>query len=184
EEMKAYYRKSGFAPVQMQPDPDQATTQLLTDALFKRLDRDGDGKLSEKEFKAAEESLRPLDVNEDELLPIEELIPGFEYGFGRRVVMQRPGNQTQPLALVHRDDPPAQQAAPLLARYDKDKNGKLSRAEIGLDEAAFTALDTNKDGGLDAKELPRWLAQPADLELLVPLSRPRGAGRARPSAAK
>jgi len=183
-EMKAYYRKSGFAPVQMQPDPEQTTTQLLTDALFKQLDRDGDGKLSEKELKAAEESLRSLDLNEDELIAVEELIPGFEYGFGRGVPgMGGPGgNPSQPLVLVNRDDPPAQQVAPLLSRYDKDKNGKLSRAEIGLDEAAFTALDANKDGGLDAKELARWLAQPADLELLVPLSRPRGAGRASPSA--
>src|SRR5207248_6632736 len=107
-----------------------------------------------------------------------------ELGFGRRVAGQGMGNQGQPVALVHRDDPPAQQVAPLLARYDKDKNGKLSRAEIGLDEATFAALDTNKDGGLDAKELARWLAQPADLELLVPLSKPRGTARSASGAEK
>jgi Ca2+-binding EF-hand superfamily protein len=177
EEVKAYYRKSGFAPLQTQPDPDQGTTQLLTDALFKHLDRDGDGKLSEKELKEAEETLRPLDINEDERISFEELIPGFEYGLGRRFIRPAMGNPAQPLALVHRDDPAARQVAPLLARYDKDKNGKLSRTEIGLDEATFAALDTNKDGGLDAKELARWLAQPADLELLVPLGRPRTPGK-------
>ena len=125
-----------------------------------------------------------IDINEDELISFEELIPGFEFGFGRRAPRPGPGNQGGPLALVNRDDPPTQQVAPLLARYDKDKNGKLSRAEIGLDEATFTALDANKDGGLDAKELAQWLAQPADLELLVPLSGPRGAARPTPGAEK
>src|SRR5262249_9379529 len=84
--------------------------------------------------------------------------------------------------LINPDDPPAKQAAPLLSRYDKDKDGKVSRAEIGFDEATFKALDANKDGNLDAAELAAWLKQPPDLELAVPLSGPRQPEAARPLA--
>jgi Ca2+-binding EF-hand superfamily protein len=170
DEMKTYYRKSGFGPLQTQPDPEQGMGQVLTDALFKHLDLDHDGKLSVQELARAEKSLAAVDVNEDDLITPEELVPGLEFGFGRPV--QRPGRDDPPplVSLVNPDDPPAKQAAPLLSRYDKDKDGKLSRAEIGFDEATFAALDANKDGQLDATELANWFKQPPDLELAVPLS--------------
>jgi Ca2+-binding EF-hand superfamily protein len=56
-----------------------------------------------------------------------------------------------------------------VTHYDKDKDGKLSREEIGFDKATFDALDRNKDGMLDANELVRWIAQGPDLELSMPL---------------
>jgi Ca2+-binding EF-hand superfamily protein len=170
DEMKTYYRKNGFGPLQSQFDPEQGSAQILTDALFKHLDLDKDGKLSKKELEQAEKTLAALDVNEDDLLTPEELVPGLEFGFGRP--MQRPGrdNNAPTLSLINPEDPPAGQAAPLLSRYDKDKDGKLSPAEIGFDEATFKALDANKDGFLDATELAGWFKQPADLELLYPLS--------------
>jgi len=170
DEMKAYYRKAGFGPLQTQPDPEQGLAQVLTDALFKHLDLDGDGKLSAQELARAEKSLAAVDVNDDELITPEELVPGLEFGFGRPV--QRPGRDAPApvLSLVNPDDPPPKQAAPLLSRYDKDKDGKLSRTEVGFDEATFTALDANKDGQLDAAELAKWFRQPPDLELVVPLS--------------
>jgi Ca2+-binding EF-hand superfamily protein len=61
--------------------------------------------------------------------------------------------------------------AGLLARYDRNKDGKLSRAEAGLEPSAFDRLDRNGDGQLDAAELARWLEAPADLEVVVPLER-------------
>jgi Ca2+-binding EF-hand superfamily protein len=173
DEMKAYYRKGGFGPLQAQPDPEQGLGQVLTDALFKHLDLDHDGKLSVEELARAEKSLAAVDANDDELITPEELVPGLEFGFGRPVQRPGRGEPAPPLSLVNPDDPPAKQAAPLLTRYDKDKDGKLSRAEIGFDEATFTALDANKDGQLDATELAAWFKQPPDLELAVPLSGPR-----------
>jgi Ca2+-binding EF-hand superfamily protein len=173
DEMKAYYRKGGFGPLQAQPDPEQGLGQLLTDALFKHLDLDHDGKLSAQELGRAEKSLATLDVNDDELITPEELVPGLEFGFGRPEQRPGRGEPVPALSLVNPDDPPAKQAAPLLSRYDKDKDGKLSRAEIGFDEATFKALDANKDGQLDATELASWFKQPPDLELGIPLSGPR-----------
>src|SRR5437763_1016570 len=84
--------------------------------------------------------------------------------------LPRAGAPGASLLLVNPEDPPDKQAAPLLPRYDKYKNGKLSRTEIGFDEATFKALDTNKDGQLDAAELAAWFKQPPDLELAVPLN--------------
>lgn len=173
DEMKAYYRKNGFGPLQAQPDPEQGAAQVLTDALFTHLDLDKDGKLSKQELAQAEKTLAPLDVNEDDLLTPEELVPGLEFGFGRAPGRPGAGDPAPILSLINPDDPPAKQAAPLLSRYDKDKNGKLSQAEIGFDEATFKALDTNKDGQLDATELAAWFKQPPDLELMVPLSGPK-----------
>jgi Ca2+-binding EF-hand superfamily protein len=173
DEMKAYYRKAGFGPLQTQPDPEQGMGQVLTDALFKHLDLDHDGKLSAKELAQAGKSLAAADANDDDLITPSELVPGLEFGFGRPV--QRPGRDEPPpaLSLVNPDDPPDKQVAPLLSRYDKDKDGKLSRSEIGFDEATFTALDANKDGQLDAAELANWFKQPPDLELTGPLRGPR-----------
>jgi Ca2+-binding EF-hand superfamily protein len=173
DEMKTYYRKGGFGPLLTQPDPAQGMGQVLTDALFKHLDSDHDGKLSAQELARAERSLATADVNDDDLITPEGLVPGLEFGFGRPV--ERPGRDDPPptLSLVNPDDPPDKQAAPLFSRYDKDKDGKLSRAEIGFDEATFAALDANKDGQLDATELASWFRQPPDLELAVPLSGPR-----------
>src|SRR5262249_42004249 len=151
----------------------QGAAQVVTDALFKHLDLDKDGKLSKQELAGAEKTLAALDVNDDEFLIPEELVPGLEFGFGQGP--RRPGQKEAAplLSLVNPADRPAKQAAPLLARYDKDKDGKLSRAEVGFDEATFNALDANKDGQLDAAELAGWFKRPADLELMFPLSDPR-----------
>jgi Ca2+-binding EF-hand superfamily protein len=170
DEMKAYYRKGGFGPLLTQPDPDPGLGQVLTDALFHHLDRDRDGKLSQAELAAAEKSLAPLDTNNDDLITPEELVPGLDFGFGRPMPKRGPDAPPPLLSVINPDDPAEKQAAPLLAHYDKDKDGKLSRAEVGFEEATFQALDSNKDGFLDAAELARWLKRPSDLELAIPLS--------------
>jgi Ca2+-binding EF-hand superfamily protein len=59
----------------------------------------------------------------------------------------------------------------LLDRYDRDNNRKLSASEIKLPHSLFRKLDRNRDGQLDATELVRWLAEPPDVEFVVPLER-------------
>src|SRR5262249_23748207 len=116
DEVKAYYRKAGFGPIQTQPDPEQGLAQVLTHALFRHLHLEGEGRLSAQDLARAENTLAAVDVNDDELIPPEELVPGLEFGFGRPV--QRPGRDAPApvLSLVNPDDPPPKQAAPLLSR--------------------------------------------------------------------
>jgi Ca2+-binding EF-hand superfamily protein len=170
EEMKAYYRRSGFGPLQMDQDPDQGLAQTLTDALFLHLDQDKDGKLSREELLNAEKVLLRRDLNEDELISHGELVPGLESGFGQKRFGPEGGSGARlPLVVINPQEPFKKQASVILSRYDKDMDGVLSPKEIGFDKGTFDALDTNKDGKLDANELACWMAMGPDVELSMPL---------------
>src|SRR5204863_2209807 len=67
-------------------------------------------------------------------------------------------------------------AKEMIARYDKDKSGKLTREEIGLDEELFNLLDRNEDRVLDAVELLRYVVIAPDIDLTVNLGW-KGPGR-------
>jgi Ca2+-binding EF-hand superfamily protein len=73
-EAETYYRKNGFAPVTIVVQTAPAETFALGDALFKHLDRDGDGKLSPAELRQAVSLPKRLDENEDEVLTAAELL--------------------------------------------------------------------------------------------------------------
>ncbi len=173
-ELQAFYRRAGVGPLHLEIVPRQDGPDLRSAALFHYLDRDQDGKLSREELLAAPASLRPLDLNEDELLDASELFSGPA---GTRFRTPAPPADASPAAtaffLLHPADPPGPLVRRLLARYDRDKCGKLSPAEIALDRAAFDRLDANHDGRLDAAELARWGQGPPDLELLIQLGQAR-----------
>src|SRR5260370_42358063 len=57
----------------------------------------------------------------------------------------------------------------LIARYDRDQDGRLNRAEIGFDAATFQMIDMNRDGQLEESELAARLIQSADAALWVHL---------------
>jgi Ca2+-binding EF-hand superfamily protein len=73
-EFRAFYRGRGFTPVVVvvRPAPDDA--RRLGAALFRHLDRDGDGRLSAAELRQAPALLRRLDEDEDEVLTAAELL--------------------------------------------------------------------------------------------------------------
>jgi Ca2+-binding EF-hand superfamily protein len=58
----------------------------------------------------------------------------------------------------------------------RDAKG-LTRQELGLDETTFAALDANRDGFLDAKELAGFVKRAPDLEIMVHLGAPGDAQR-------
>jgi Ca2+-binding EF-hand superfamily protein len=180
DEFKAYYKKTGFGSFQLRGAAGQGKSGLMTETLFKYLDKNKDGKLSKEELAAAPEVLHRLDIDEDEMISKEELVPennpyaGVFFGGPEQTVAASPAFQ-----MLAPGEPPAKLAKALLDHYDKNKDGKLTRAESGFDEATFARLDANKDGQLSASELEAWLAGPSDLELTVrlgglPAKRPPG----------
>ncbi len=176
-ELAAYYRAAGVGPLRIVALRGRGPAEAaLTEALFARLDRDRDGKLSLEELSAAPGLLRTLDHDDDEFLSPEELAPGL----ARRLHSVPPAlplptlaGESLPLFVV----PPAgtaghKEARPrlrdrLLARYDKNKDGKLSRAESGLDGASFDRLDADGSGSLEPAELLSFPDLPPAVELLL-----------------
>jgi Ca2+-binding EF-hand superfamily protein len=71
-EFDAYYRR-GLADVRLVILPGDAGADVLTDVLFRLLDRDGDGKLSREELRRAGDALRVADFNGDEWITPDEL---------------------------------------------------------------------------------------------------------------
>jgi Ca2+-binding EF-hand superfamily protein len=175
DEFLAYYNTSAEKLVSVRPNPFRdAYAETITEELFKLLDANKDGKLSKEELAGAELLLRSRDFDEDECLSATELVPDV---FSRQNMVRPrtvpaagpaygPGDtlQVYPLGSI-----PETIIEQILARYDKDKNLRLTKAEIGLDDAAFARLDRNGNGELSVTELMAWRECPPDLEIELTL---------------
>jgi Ca2+-binding EF-hand superfamily protein len=88
EEFKTYYRTIGFAPVVVairpgeKSDPGWIEHHKLGPALFRNLDRRGEGRLTRIDLENARLLLKSLDENEDELLTPSELLALEPAGLG------------------------------------------------------------------------------------------------------
>jgi Ca2+-binding EF-hand superfamily protein len=73
-EFREFYRAAGFTPVVVVVRAAPPQTLALGDALFRHLDRDGDGTLTAAELRQAPALPRRLDEDEDEVLTAAELL--------------------------------------------------------------------------------------------------------------
>jgi Ca2+-binding EF-hand superfamily protein len=159
-----------------------------TDALFDQLDRDKDGQLSGSELGPIAGSLRPLDLDDDEMIAAHELEPFNSPAFTAMMdeTSDRRARYTElsPVVELAAGESSLRPARSLLKKYDKPSedgrgrpDGKLSSSEFAIDPAAFARADTNKDDALDANELRRFLEKaPVDLTLDLVVS-PEASGR-------
>ena len=153
-----------------------------TDALFDQLDRDKDGQLTRPELAAIAGSLRPLDLDDDEMISALELEP-FDSAAVTAVMEESSERRARltafpPVVELVAGESSFRPARLLLKKYDKGKDDvpgrpddKLSPAEFAIDPDAFAAADKNGDDALDTDELRKFLARPPiDLTLDVTLS--------------
>jgi Ca2+-binding EF-hand superfamily protein len=169
DEFTTHYVRQGVGPVQLEIGTRATPNDPLSSELFRRLAKKNDLLLSPDELKNARTTLHVLDLDDDEMIVPSELGANLaETPTAYRVETgPETGFSSFPFMLVRTAQSTPLLASRLLARYDKDKNQRLSRSEIALDKAVFDRLDTNHDGELDAGELAAWILQPPDLELAV-----------------
>lgn len=182
DELALYYRRNGCGPLTVLPGAGPGSQDPLTDTLFKQLDANKDGRLTREEVLTAYASLRKLDQDDDELVSAQELLPNYN-----PFAFQQPAVRGGVMAAALPDDSPffpiipdgspkrltqrLQLAKKVLAKYDSDGNERVSKKELGVDDAAFARLDLNEDGQVDLTELLRLLNPPADLDLALRLGR-------------
>src|SRR5262249_20221707 len=154
------YRANGMGGLRFFFNNSEATNaKRVNDSIYKRLDADKDGRLTQAELARLPQLLRQLDENEDELLTAQELNtegtdPAYG-GFAPRRIRGR-GQPVPPesgLIEIPAGANPAGLVSQLLARYDRNKDGKLAKTEVAFDAKLFAELDANGDGLLDQSEL-------------------------------
>ncbi len=178
EELQRWYRKNGAAPVQLTAIPGVAQqSTFLTDILYQQLDVNKDDKLSRAELESAVQVLRKFDQDDDDLITPAELQNQGPFNPLIRqnplAMSQPPSPITIPFLLIPQQEPGQQMeqrrqiAQTLLTRYDRNKNGKLSREEIGFPRELFDWIKPGETGEIDSNGLLRWLLGMPDVELTV-----------------
>jgi Ca2+-binding EF-hand superfamily protein len=197
-ELAAYYARNGFTPFQFRFGPagpnlngalaailggskPEPSVEAVSKAIFEVLDTNKDGKLSREELAAAESVLLRLDEDQDEMILPRELVTDSPNANGLNALLamggaggRRPAATSSPtlVPILTLGEVPIDLVKRLKDRYGKDADAKgLSRKDLGLDEAAFRALDTDGNGVLDDKELGGLVKRTPDLELRLRLGR-------------
>lgn len=174
-ELAAFYRRASIGNIFIGFGRLPASAEL-TGALLKNLDTDCDGKVTEKEWKAAADALKKLDKNDDELIGVGELVPKVVYpGVAGTTLLASPKAKSAlpeslaklPLILLPADDADTQWASIIVQRRSRKGDGTLTPNEAGLSAALFKHLDTDKDDKLTAKELAAWRKQDPDPRCVI-----------------
>jgi Ca2+-binding EF-hand superfamily protein len=129
-------------------DAAQADAAAKAKSTLKKLDADGDGKISKDEFIGSASIFERWDADKDGFVTEAELAAGLA--------------APKPKAQPQRDDRPGRgpadaerlrrQVDGVLQRLDKDKDGKLTGEEIPK-RGDWMRMDANADGAIDADEL-------------------------------
>lgn len=180
EEFVAAYPESTAQLIRALPvQPDNAQNVAVTEALFKLMDADTDGKLTRDEVRAVEKLLATRDADEDECLNMQELAPNLYANNPniRRPAFNPQGTGAYPVPAAAQmvvtfeaGRVPGTITQQVIKKYDTDGDFELTRKECGFDESTFAELDKDKNGKLDGEELDAWRTGPPDLELTLSLA--------------
>lgn len=182
ESAKAFGKEAEMAMMAMGKSSSEPTVDAIAAAIFALLDTKKTGKLTRSELAEAPEVLLRLDKNEDEMITVAEVAPDGPASAAPSVgtmVMSSLKNTfgvpnlagpARVFSLAAPGEVPAGLVNGMLARYLPKLSKALTRTHLGLDEKTFAALDSNRDGVLDAQELVGFVKRAPDLEYLVHLS--------------
>jgi Ca2+-binding EF-hand superfamily protein len=178
DELEQYYLRGGVTLTRIIPgynvDP---FAEMVSKAIFRHLDKNGDGRLTKEEVQQAESLLEKLDLNEDEMLSLNEIVPEIALGRANPVVTVDQNEIARKFIVATPLQPASHLAQTLLHYYDRDKDFHLTREESGLDAEAFGKLDRDGNGKLDVPELADWFANGLpDLELRISFHRTSASG--------
>jgi Ca2+-binding EF-hand superfamily protein len=174
EEFGAYFRKSQFLPMQVQIQPPNRQAEQYTDALYKHLNKKGDGKLTPKDLQDAWTILLKLDNDEDEIITAQELMQRQSNPFyggdveaieEQQMAMRQP--QTPPPSAFISLDP----SQPIEEQV-KQLQGRLPLAAWPAGFGRAPGLPTFVTKIFEEKEkvlFTQWLQRPPDLEFDVQL---------------
>ena len=171
----AKYKMSGILHYQTNTSYYKKNTS--NDLLYQRLDVNKDGKLSKQEVSSGLAALQKFDLNDDELITEQEMTNSpYPNYYGGNVLIKQPAGgvyvkQTSSVYVVPPNQSKNQLAILLLAKYDKNKDTKLSLSESGLEKTAFAKLDSDEDQGLNADELGGWRDAAKVIPLVVRLGK-------------
>ena len=152
----------------------------------KRMDRDGDGTVTRKEFDQTQEGdFKRLDRNGDGVITEDEVRALAGGGAGRRGEGRGRGAEGGPPARGRGGPPEARHLLMMLKRKDADGDGQLTREEFMKDDRLFKHLDRDGDGAITeaevkkgAEEIQRRLGERGGRE------RRGGPGEGRPGAGR
>ena len=145
------------------------------DQVFKNLDTDGDGVISEIEMSDAINGLLAKDSDDDECVTLEEFEPPRDPMAAQPLVQpDQPKGPSTSIAEIIRDTHQTILPQKLIQKYDTNKNSKLSAEELSWSKDKIAACDTDGDGQLNLKELGGLKKAPIDIELAIDVIRATG----------
>ncbi len=156
----------------------QNTTASESDTnVFKLLDANADGIVDQDEMFEAVDLLLAKDLDDDECVTLEEVAPVPDPMTAPvAVVGTTPRSAGPSVADILRDTHQTLLPAQLIQKYDKDRNQKLSAAELHWSADKIAPCDLDHDGQLSRKELENVKLAPVDVELAVDVIRPAEGG--------
>lgn len=142
--------------------------------VFEKLDADGSGGIDAGEIRTAVTRVAPLDSDHDECISFQEFSPAPEQPTDPIAAAQQAAIENEEpqiyLSKIMRKTSEVTLSRELRLQYDKDRDSKLTPAELGSTVERIAPLDANGDGSLSTRELANFEKLPVDLELAIDLA--------------